>query len=55
MAADEDIYTFSVRDTGPGIAEADQAKIFDEFQQVDSSITKVKSGSGLGQGKILNR
>jgi len=34
--------------TGPGIAEADQAKIFDEFQQVDSSITKAKSGSGLG-------
>ncbi len=48
VAADEDIYTFSVRDTGPGIAEADQARIFDEFQQVDSSITKAKTGSGLG-------
>ena len=40
--------TFSVRDTGPGIAEADQAKIFDEFRQVDGSITKTKMGSGLG-------
>jgi signal transduction histidine kinase len=48
VSAAENIYTFSVRDTGPGIAEADQAKIFDEFQQVDSSITKAKSGSGLG-------
>src|SRR3984885_6937078 len=48
VSADKDIYTFSVRDTGPGIPEADQAKIFDEFQQVDSSITKAKSGSGLG-------
>src|SRR5260370_1495526 len=48
VAADEDIYTFSVRDTGPGIAEAGQARIFDEFQQVDTSITKAKTGSGLG-------
>ena len=27
---------------------ADQAKIFEEFRQVDSSITKTKMGSGLG-------
>jgi signal transduction histidine kinase len=37
-----------VRDTGPGIAEVDQAKIFDEFQQADSSQTKAKGGTGLG-------
>ena len=41
-------YTISVRDTGPGIAEADQAKIFDEFQQADSTQTKAKGGTGLG-------
>jgi signal transduction histidine kinase len=41
-------YKFSVQDTGPGIDEADQAKIFQEFQQVDNSITKAKGGAGLG-------
>ena len=41
-------YTVAVHDTGPGIAEKDQARIFEEFQQADLSITKQKSGSGLG-------
>jgi signal transduction histidine kinase len=46
-AADGSI-TVAVRDTGPGIAEKDQLKIFEEFQQADSSITKQKGGTGLG-------
>jgi signal transduction histidine kinase len=41
-------FTVAVHDTGPGIAEQDQAKIFEEFQQADSSITKQKGGTGLG-------
>ena len=41
-------FTVSVTDTGPGIAPADQAKIFEEFQQADSSTTKEKGGTGLG-------
>jgi signal transduction histidine kinase/HAMP domain-containing protein len=41
-------YTVAVRDTGPGIAEADQAKIFEEFQQSESTHTKAKGGTGLG-------
>ena len=48
VEAKGDFYVFSVQDTGPGIDEADQARIFHEFQQVDNSITKTKGGAGLG-------
>jgi signal transduction histidine kinase len=41
-------FKVAVRDTGPGIAEADQARIFEEFQQVDNSSTRKKGGTGLG-------
>ena len=41
-------FNVDVRDTGPGIAEADQARIFEEFQQVDVSSTRRKGGTGLG-------
>ena len=44
----DDNFEISVVDTGPGIAPADQAKIFEEFQQVDNTSTRKKGGTGLG-------
>jgi signal transduction histidine kinase len=38
----------TVRDSGPGISEADRAKLFQEFQQADNSTTRKKGGTGLG-------
>ena len=44
----EDRFKIIVFDTGPGISNDDQARIFNEFHQADSSTTREKGGTGLG-------
>jgi signal transduction histidine kinase len=47
-AAANGTFDVAVRDTGPGIAPEDQSRIFEDFQQVDNTSTRLKGGTGLG-------
>jgi signal transduction histidine kinase/HAMP domain-containing protein len=48
VAVSENTFLISVTDTGMGLSDIDQEKIFIEFQQADGSSTRNKSGTGLG-------
>jgi len=51
------LFTFSIRDTGIGIAPKNLKKIFHAFDQEDASTTRKYGGSGLGltiSNKLLN-
>jgi signal transduction histidine kinase len=48
VTAPDAMFVTSVTDTGPGIPADQQQRIFEEFQQVDSSSTRKKGGTGLG-------
>jgi signal transduction histidine kinase/DNA-binding response OmpR family regulator len=45
---DDDTVEFSVTDTGIGIAEQDQERIFEEFAQIEHPIQTRVKGTGLG-------
>ncbi|MBO0726305.1 MAG: response regulator [Blastocatellia bacterium] len=48
FAAGADDVTFYVADTGIGIPAADQARIFEEFAQVENPLQRHAKGTGLG-------
>ena len=39
---------FRVKDNGPGIPESERERIFQSFYRVDTSLTRLASGAGLG-------
>ena len=45
---DQELLVFRVEDTGCGIREEDQQKIFEDFTQVDAKRNRSVEGSGLG-------
>jgi len=47
-ALEKEVVRLQVSDTGTGIAPEDLATVFEEFTQVDASLTRKHEGSGLG-------
>lgn len=41
-------FVFRVMDDGPGIPEKERRRVFESFYRVDDSLTRLRSGAGLG-------
>ncbi|MDO5154398.1 MAG: ATP-binding protein [Eubacteriales bacterium] len=54
VSEDEKMLRFVVKDTGIGIQEEDLQKIFYNFEQVDSGVTRSVDGTGLGLSVVKN-
>ncbi len=48
LALEDNRARITVRDTGPGMAEADLSRLFREFVQLDSGLARRSEGTGLG-------
>jgi signal transduction histidine kinase len=48
LESDADFIEISVADTGIGISQEDQKRLFKPFQQLESTLTKKYEGTGLG-------
>lgn len=48
LSIQNETFSFKVKDTGRGIAEADLPYIFDRFYQVDDTTTRHGEGTGIG-------
>ncbi len=48
LAPDMDYITVSVKDSGIGIEQENLEKVFDKFQQIESSLSRKIGGTGLG-------
>ncbi len=44
----EEMLVFRIKDNGPGIPAEESKRIFQSFYRLDSSLTRVESGAGLG-------
>lgn len=48
ISENEQAYLFSVADTGVGLSEEEQQKVFERFYRTDNSLTRDTGGTGLG-------